>query len=90
MTAAEPPRTEPHIEVLTKHGCHLCEQMLVTAGEVAAEFGLSVTQVDITHDAQALARFAEELPVLRIDGAVRDFWRVDPQRMRRLLTEAGA
>lgn len=86
--SAEAASAVAQIEVLTKRGCHLCEQMLATSAEVSAEFGLQVTEVDVTDDPELLDRFAEELPVLRIDGAVRDFWRVDPQRLRRMLAGA--
>lgn len=76
--------------MLTKQGCHLCEEAVAVAQEVCAEFSLELTERDITADEELLASFAEEIPVLRIDGRVRDFWRIDPQRMRRLLHQATA
>ncbi|GAA3283002.1 glutaredoxin family protein [Nesterenkonia halophila] len=82
------PDAGPLVEVLTRPGCHLCEEALAVAGEVCAEFALTVREVDISADEELAARHAEEVPVLRIDGAVRDFWRIDPRRMRRLLAEA--
>lgn len=79
---------EVDVEVLVKQGCHLCEEALSVTAEVCAEFGLSHRSTDITEDAALAARFAEEIPVLRIDGVVRDFWRFDAGRMRRLIAEA--
>lgn len=76
------------VEVLTKRGCHLCQDALDVAREVCAEFSVEVTERDITTDKELLASFSEEIPVLRIDGQVKDFWRIDPQRLRRLLREA--
>ncbi|GAA1173916.1 MULTISPECIES: glutaredoxin family protein [Nesterenkonia] len=76
------------VEVLTKQGCHLCEEAVAVTVEVCAEFGVQPVEVDLTEDPETLARHAEEIPVLRIDGQVRDFWRVDPVRLRRLLGEA--
>ncbi|MGJ9374422.1 glutaredoxin family protein [Nesterenkonia sp. CF4.4] len=78
------------VEVLTKQGCHLCEDALAVAREVCAEFSVPVLERDITEDVELLASFAEEIPVLRINGRVKDFWRIDPQRLRRLLREAAA
>lgn len=79
---------EATVEVLTKQGCHLCEEALAVTREACAEFGLEHREVDITEDEQLLSMYGEEIPVLRIDGKVRDFWRFDPVRLRRLLREA--
>ena len=76
------------VEVLVKEGCHLCEAALATTAEACAQYRLEHRTTDITHDRALLAQFAEELPVLRINGAVRDFWKFDPVRLRRLLAEA--
>lgn len=76
------------VEVLTRRGCHLCEAALDVTAEACAEYGLEYVEVDITEDEALLAQFAEEVPVLRINGAVRDFWRFDPVRLRRLLNTA--
>lgn len=77
-----------HVEVLTKPGCHLCAEALATTEVACAEFGLSYTETNIENDAALLTQFAEEIPVLRINGTVRDFWKFDPARLRRLLAEA--
>ena len=42
--------------------------------------------VDIDEHADLLARHSEEVPVLLIDGKVRDFWVIDPQRLESLLS----
>lgn len=76
------------VEVLVKQSCHLCEEALAVTAQVSAEFGLKHRTTDIADDAALAAQFAEEIPVLRIDGAVRDFWRFDARRMRRLISEA--
>ena len=78
----------PDVEVLTKPDCHLCAEALSVTAEACAEFGLGYRTTDITDDADLAAQFAEEVPVLRINGAVRDFWKFDPKRLRRLLAEA--
>lgn len=76
------------VEVLTKPGCHLCEAALAVTAEACAEFNLTYQEVDITQDPALQEQFAEEIPVLRINGVMRDFWRFDPARLRRLLKEA--
>jgi hypothetical protein len=42
--------------------------------------------VDATRDPALMDRFAEEIPVLMVDGVQRDFWRIDPKRLTRLLS----
>jgi glutaredoxin len=76
------------VEVLTTPGCHLCAEALRVTGEVCAEFGITPQEINIEHDDALRAQFAEEIPVLRINGKVRDFWKIDPARLRRLLAEA--
>ncbi|MCH8561498.1 MULTISPECIES: glutaredoxin family protein [unclassified Nesterenkonia] len=78
------------VEVLTKQGCHLCKDAVAVAREACAEFSVELIERDITTEKELLASFAEEIPVLRINGQVKDFWRIDPQRLRRLLREATA
>lgn len=81
---------QPDVEVLVKPDCHLCAAALEVTAEACTEFGIGYRTTDITDDAELAAQFAEEIPVLRIDGAVRDFWKFDPRRLRRLLGDAAA
>lgn len=78
------------VEVLVKPECHLCAEALRVTADACAEFGLAYRTTDIAENPELAAQFAEEIPVLRINGAVRDFWKFDPQRLRRLLTTATA
>lgn len=74
------------VEVLIKPECHLCAEALEVTAGVCGELGLDYRTTDITEHPDLAAQFAEEIPVLRIDGVVRDFWKFDPSRMRRLLS----
>ena len=76
---------EPVIELLTRPGCHLCEDARLTVSEICAEYGLDYTELDITHNPDLLKRHETEIPVLRIDGEAKDFWRINPKRMRKIL-----
>lgn len=44
------------------------------------------TEVDISGDPSLIQQFGEEVPVLRVDGVMRDFWTFDAGRLRRLLS----
>ncbi|GGC81111.1 hypothetical protein GCM10011512_04870 [Tersicoccus solisilvae] len=78
----------PAVELLTRPGCHLCEDARQVVAAVTASLGLAWTERSIDGDAELTARFGEEIPVVLVDGVPRDFWRIDPERLRRLLGRA--
>ena len=39
----------------------------------------------LTRNPDLLKRHETEIPVLRIDGEAKDFWRINPKRMRKIL-----
>ena len=83
-----PPRS-PRVTVLSKPGCHLCEDAVAVVAQVCAELGETFEEVDITAgpDAERLAAtYGEEIPVTFVDGQQHDFWRVDPVRLRAALS----
>ena len=82
MTAMNP---TPKVELLVRAGCHLCEAARQTVDEVTGSLGLRWTELDVDADSALLARYSEEIPVLLIDGVQRDFWVIDPLRLRALL-----
>lgn len=71
--------------LLVKPNCHLCEDARAVVREVTAEFGMGFSEQSIAEDAELTAKYADEVPVLLIDGIQRDFWTIDPARLRRLL-----
>jgi hypothetical protein len=80
------------LTLISKPGCHLCEAAEVEVARVLAEFaadqpGLSVVlnHKNILQDPQLIARYAEEIPVLLIDGKVHNYWHIDPVRLRQAL-----
>ncbi|WP_418907206.1 glutaredoxin family protein [Glutamicibacter endophyticus] len=78
--------SSPEIQLLVRSGCHLCAAARQTVHEVTQELSLEFSELDIDEHPALLERHHEEVPVLLIDGAVRDFWTIDPVRLRRLLT----
>ncbi|MBA8792756.1 hypothetical protein FHX74_000350 [Friedmanniella endophytica] len=75
--------------VLTRVGCHLCDEALRVVAEVCAETGDTWVARDIDEDPDLRARFTDEVPVTFVDGRQHDFWRVDAARLRQALTEPG-
>ena len=79
-------RGEARVELLVKDGCHLCAEAIVTTVRVCTEAGENVVLLDARDHPELFETHAEEIPVLFVDGVQRDFWRVDPVRLARLLT----
>ena len=74
--------SEARITVLSKPGCHLCEDACSTVGRIADELGVAWAERDISGDAQLMAQWAEYVPVIMVDGEVHGWFRVDEVRLR--------
>jgi hypothetical protein len=74
------------ITLLSRPGCHLCDEARAVISRVAAELRVPWTERDITCSPQDLRDFGEMIPVTLIDGVQHDFWRVDEARLRRALS----
>ncbi|MEW1982310.1 glutaredoxin family protein [Citricoccus sp. NPDC079358] len=79
------PAPAPAVELLVKDGCHLCADALAVVAEVCGRLGVDWHAVDIAGRPDLAERYAEEIPVLMVDGVQRDFWRIDPVRLERML-----
>lgn len=73
------------VRLLTKPGCHLCDDARNVVAAVCAELDVGFDDVDISGDEQLMQRYGEQIPVTFVDGAQHDFWRVDAARLRAAL-----
>lgn len=80
------------LTLIGKPGCHLCDDAREVVQAVMTEVNaadaaprLSLEERSILDDAALAERYAEEIPVLLIDGEVHDYWRVDPVRLKTAL-----
>jgi glutaredoxin len=76
------------VTLIGKPGCHLCDAARETVALVCAEAGARWEERDIEQDEELYARYWEQIPVVLVDGAQHDFWRVDPKRLRAALGPA--
>jgi Glutaredoxin-like domain (DUF836) len=74
------------ITLLTRPGCHLCDDARMVIARVAAELGVAWQERDITRSENDLRAYGEMIPVTLIDGVQHDFWRVSEQRLRAALS----
>jgi hypothetical protein len=73
------------VRLLSKGGCHLCDEARVVIEQVCAEMGETYEEVDITLDPALMRAYGDEIPVVFVDGRQHDFWWVDADRLRKAL-----
>jgi glutaredoxin-like protein DUF836 len=73
------------ITLLSRPGCHLCDEAREVIVRVAGDLGARWEERDITQSRQDLAEYWDKIPVTLIDGIQHDFWRVSEQRLRAAL-----
>ena len=72
--------------LLGKPGCHLCDDARAIVADVLADFPhVAYDEKSILDDPALLDAYAEEIPVVLIDGRVHTIWRVEPARLRKAL-----
>ena len=74
------------VTLLSRPGCHLCDEARRIIARVAADLDIAWVERDVTDSADDLREYGEMIPVTLIDGVQHDFWRVDESRLRRALS----
>ena len=81
------------LTLYTKPGCHLCEEALEAIDLVVSEIKeknsndvqIELQELNILEDEALLAAYADEIPVLHINGETHAYWRIDKDRFREAL-----
>ncbi|MBI4572285.1 MAG: glutaredoxin family protein [candidate division NC10 bacterium] len=74
-----------HLELYSRPGCHLCEDLRVLCQRLGGEFPVRLTEVNIEANPALEARYGEEIPVLFIDGRKAVKYRTTEAALRRRL-----
>ncbi|MGO8882648.1 MAG: glutaredoxin family protein [Streptosporangiaceae bacterium] len=74
------------VTLLSRPGCHLCDDARAVIARVTAELGIPWDERDITQSQEDLQTYREMIPVTLIDGVQHDFWRVSEERLRAALS----
>jgi glutaredoxin len=77
------------ITLLSRPGCHLCDDAREAIRRVADDLGVSWEERDITLSAVDMQEYWDKIPVTLVDGVQHDFWRVSEARLRSALTTLG-
>ena len=80
------------LTLIGKPGCHLCDTARETIESVLFEFrtanpeaSVVIQEQNILDDEALQLKYAEEIPVLLIDGKMHNYWRIDEERLMRAL-----
>ncbi len=86
--------TTASLTLIGKPGCHLCDDARDVVTGVMDDLasrsgapGLTLAELSILDDPALNDRYAEEIPVLLINGRVHNYWRIDPVRLTTALLE---
>jgi glutaredoxin len=77
---------EPRLILMTRPGCHLCEDAKAALDRVVAVTGDRWTERDVSGDPELEREYGDRLPVVLLDGREHGYWRVEEERLLRDLT----
>ena len=75
--------------VYTRAQCCCCHKALDLLKDFQRGHGFQITEVDIDADAELVAKYGNEVPVVAVNGKVRFRGVVNPALLERLLTAEG-
>jgi hypothetical protein len=76
----------PRVLLIGKPDCSLCDAARAVVSAVCGELGESWQEQSLTDDPALADQFWELIPVVLVDGVRHDYWRIDPVRLRAVLT----
>ena len=74
---------EPRLTLITRAGCHLCDDARAALDRVAAAAGAGWRELDVDTDLELEREYGERLPVILLDGKEHGYWRVEEDRLLR-------
>jgi glutaredoxin len=75
--------TEHVVTLITRVGCHLCEQAETQLRGLSRELGFTYREVDVDGSAVLRKKFADQVPVILLDGREHSHFRVAEPRLRK-------
>jgi glutaredoxin len=85
-TQADMTRTaEARVTLITRDGCHLCDDARLAVIRVVEPLGVGWREIDVDADPERLDAYGDRVPVILVDGREHGYWRVEEERLRRAL-----
>ena len=75
------------VRIYSRSNCHLCDVALETLIELQKEFEFEIDKQLIDGDPELEDKYGDRVPVILINGAPHDFFRVDPTRFRNVMSK---
>ena len=75
------------VKIYARANCHLCQVALETIETFRPEFEFEIEKVLIDGDPDLEKKYGEQVPVILIDDQPHDFFRVDPVRFRKVISQ---
>jgi hypothetical protein len=79
------------LTLIGKPGCHLCDDARDAIAQVTQALPdasrVTLEERSILDEPELFDRYAEEIPVVLIDGRQHTYWRVDKERLSAALSE---
>ena len=72
-------------ELVTRQGCHLCDEMAALLDDVLPSFGLTWSPRDVDAEPELRARYTDIVPVLLRDGQPVAKLRTDRRALERII-----
>ena len=76
------------VELLTRGGCHLCDEMKRTLSEASRGLDVHIQETDIDTDEALVARYGNDVPVLFVNGSKAFKHRAGLEELHRRLLRA--
>jgi hypothetical protein len=73
------------LELYTRPGCHLGNDLRAICERLAGEIAFEFTEVNIEDDPVVQTRFEREIPILFVDGRLVVRYRTSERELRRIL-----
>jgi glutaredoxin len=74
-----------NVTVYSRSGCHLCEIAIDRINSVKKDYEFSLEILLIDNNNELEKEFGEQVPVIMIDDAIHDDWRVDLERFTKAI-----
>lgn len=85
MIAPAPDPAHARVTLITRAGCHLCEDARSVLSQVCGARGIGVEVLDVDADPELRAEYGDLVPVVLVNGREHAHFRVDPAALVRAL-----
>jgi hypothetical protein len=83
LSGIEPPGAQ--VTLITRAGCHLCDEARSVVVAVCLPRGIPIDELDVDADPQLRAEYGDLVPVVLVNGREHAHFRVEPGPLVRAL-----